>query len=169
MTATVPQQTNGAINAKFQPSFDPQEIALKALPGKPVHSPYQGDQIMFILTDGCRWFADLYVSQMIEQMRLQPGEVFRVQKTSTRDGNRAIQRVEITAVVPEAPEPKPVASASSSGSGSSSMSVHYRNAIDVVADAVAYAREKGLVIAPTFEDVRCLAAVTAIAEQRRVA
>jgi hypothetical protein len=168
MTATFPQQTNGAINAKFQPSFDPQEIALKALPGKPVHSPYQGDQIMFTLTDGRRWFADLYVSQTIEQMRLQAGEVFRVQKTSIRDGSRAIQRVEITAVVPEVPAPKPVASASSSDSGSS-MSRHYRNAIDVVADAVAYAREKGLVIAPTFEDVRCLAAVTAIAEQRRVA
>ena len=156
MTAT-PQ--TGAINAKFQPSFESQQIAIKTLPGKPVHSPYQGDQVMFVLTDGRRWFADPVIAQRLEQMRIQPGEVFAVQKVSYRDGTRAITKIEITAVVPDPADSQPA------NDSASHLTRCYRDAVDIAVSASEYARSKGLVIAPSFEDVRALAATICINER----
>lgn len=161
-------------NAKFTPGFQAEQIALKSIPGKPVNSQYQGEQIMFILTDNRRWFADPVIAHRLDKMRIQPGEVFEVQKVSRREGNKAITELEITTVVPEVTEPtrKPAGVAASSGAGESSathLTRCYKDAVDIVAEAVLYARSKGLTLAPNFEDVRCLAATMAIAESRRAA
>lgn len=166
----ISQQQNGSINAKFTPTFEPEQIALKYKEGKGVHSPYNGDQVLFTLSDGRKWFTDLYVAQKIEQMRIEPGEVFAVQKTEIRRGNRRIVEIQITPVVPETPaepEKKPVGIAPVSGSGSSSadhLTRCYRDAVDIVAAAVEYARSKGLTLAPEFGDIRALAATICINE-----
>ena len=43
----------------------------------------------------------------------------------------------------------------------------YRDAIDIAMDAVAYAKEKGLMIAPEFSDLRAMAATICINESGR--
>ncbi len=159
-TATQTQQ-------KFIPNFTPEQIAIKQLPGKPVQSQYsQGEQILFLLTDNRRWFADPYVAQKIEQMRIEPGEFFQVQKISKRRGNQALTEVEITPVEqPAQPEPKPAAQAQTSSA--THLTRCYRDAVDIAAQAVEYARSKGLTLAPEFGDIRALAATICISENGR--
>ena len=45
-TATAPARNGRAAPPKFQPGFEPEVIALKAIPGKGV-TGYSGDQVLF--------------------------------------------------------------------------------------------------------------------------
>jgi len=177
---------------KFAPSFEREAIALKWTDGKPVHSTYNGDQIMFTLTDNRKWFADLYVAQQITDLKVAPGEFFEVRKAERKEGNRRIVTVEVglignrPAAEPakvtaagrnqgnaqpqaqpqnNAPEPPPVPM---TGKGETSAQVFtrcYRDAVDIALATVAYAREHGMLLTPEFADVRALAATIAIQEQ----
>ena len=192
--ATAAATPNGL--TKFVPGFEPEAIALKYGDGKPVTSTYNGDQVMFTLMDGRRWFADLYVAEKIAGMKLQPGEVFEVAKTETRRGNQRIVQVEITAPVKPAPvngadssrqiaatpsplqhqhpngsvpsHPTPVAPMNGNGETSAAQLTRcYRSAVDIALNAMAYAKEQGLLITPDFADIRALAATLAISETGR--
>jgi hypothetical protein len=221
MATTAP--TNGrAAHAKFQPGWEPEHIALKAIPGKGV-TGFNGDQVLFHLTNGRPWYADIYVSQAIEEMRIQPGEVFEVCKTTKQRGGRSITEVQIKAVVepeptasscqspaaghqgtanthstsngttprPSAPASAPAATAANghclpqsqqlpqtpptagapvNGKGETSadqLARCFRTSIDIVANAVLYAKAQGLVVAPCFEDLRCAAHTLYISESGR--
>jgi hypothetical protein len=88
--------TNGV--AKFTPGFQVESIALKWTDGKEVSSPYSGDQIMYTLTDDRRWFADLYVADQIDALKLEPGEYFNVCKVEQRQGNSRTVRVVVSEI-----------------------------------------------------------------------
>ena len=179
--------------AKFAPSFVPEAIALKFAEGKPVHSSFTGDQIMFTLSDDRKWFADLYVGQKIAELGVEPGQVFEAYKIETRRGNQRIVTVEVAPMKPvngaasscqTAAAPSPLQTAPAMGNGSTppqstpppipvngagetgrnQMARCYRDAIDIAQIAVEYAKSKGMLLTPEFADVRALAATLAINE-----
>ena len=93
-TATAPARNGRAAPPKFQPGFEPEVIALKAIPGKGV-TGYSGDQVLFHLTDNRPWYAEIYVAQKIEQARIQAGEPFEVSKVQKQRGGRTITEVDV--------------------------------------------------------------------------
>lgn len=173
---------------KFVPTFEPEIIALTSVKGTPkAPTQYSGDQVQFLLTDGRFWYTEPYVAKKITDMMMQPGEMFEVFKTSTRRGAQCQLEVHIKALdPPETPpvsEPaprRPVGTATSAaaapdnppmnGNGETSathLARCYRDAVDVCLATLAYAKAKGLVIAPDFGDVRALAATICISETGR--
>jgi len=205
-TATAPARNGRAAPPKFQPGFEPEVIALKAIPGKGV-TGYSGDQVLFHLTDNRPWYAEIYVAQKIEQARIQAGEPFEVSKVQKQRGGRTITEVDVKAVIPEDPTPSqgqsagagsspretanrhqldptpsriPVATASVAApaavappmnSHGETSKMHltrcYQDAVDVAMAAVAYAKDRGLMIAPEFADLRAMAATICISESGR--
>jgi hypothetical protein len=203
MAAATATTAAAAVSGKFTPGFQPEQIALKFADGKPVHSQYDGDRVMFTLVDGRKWFADLYIAQKIEQMRIQPGELFEVAKVEKRRGNQKLTEIEINLIVEPAAAAVPFSGgvpaagrgthstqdnnsvrqgrrAADDSNGSPSIPLNgngessadylarcYRDAVDVCLATLAYAKAKGLVLAPNFGDVRALAATICISETGR--
>ena len=102
------EKVNGSSSSKterntsieqFSPGWEFETIAIASLPGKPARSDFTGDQTLFQLVDGRKWYADLYVAQKIDQMLIHAGEPFAVCKSQVLRGNQRIIEVEIKAVV----------------------------------------------------------------------
>jgi hypothetical protein len=162
---------------------EPQTIALQYADGKPVQSRFSGDQLMFSLVDGRKWYTEPYVQMKLDAIRVQPGEPFEVEKRESQSGNRRTVQIEVRALPRRANGTAPARSAVNGGSptpfnptappppkngaGETSADIMarcYHQAIDVALGAVTYAEAKGLRITPCFEDVRCIAATICINE-----
>jgi len=163
---------------------EPHVIALQYAEGKPVNSPYSGDQLMFSLADGRKLYVDPYVQMKLDALGIQPGVPFEIEKKELQSGNRRTVQIEVRAVrrtsaVAAAPARQSVTAGSptplnptvpTNGAGETSADIMarcYRQAIDVSLGAMKYAEERGLRLAPSFEDVRCLAATICINESGR--
>ncbi len=167
----------------------PETIALKFPDGVPVSSQYSGDQIMFSLTDDRKLYLAPVVAKKIEAAGVGQGELFSICKREVTHGNRRVidyqvEKVSGTAVPGESPAVSSSAGVASSNSGRpqnnngihavkaptpaapDTMAACYRSAVDVALAAMTYAKERGLHMSPTFEDIRTIAATFFIAETR---
>ncbi len=157
---------------------EPHVIALSQVDGRPVSSQFSGDQLMFTLVDGRKLFLDPYVQDRIRDARITPRQVFEIEKVEVFAGNRRTVEVVVRlkgaaangiASAPSAiggistlppkptPVPAPAIAERVNGAGETAaeiMAQCYRRAVDVALTTVAYARENGLMLSPTFEDIR---------------
>jgi hypothetical protein len=160
----------------------PKIIALKFSSGKPTKT----GNTMYSLTSGMVAFFPPAVAAEIDSLHLSPGEPFMI---CHRGGPRwDIERTGGANVSPSTPAP-PVAMAEHhhptqhqptsapqlpqmpmNGAGLSSadiMSRCYRQAIDIAANAIVYAQDKGMRLTPEFANIQALAATICINEQGR--
>ncbi|MES2136618.1 MAG: hypothetical protein V4502_06110 [Pseudomonadota bacterium] len=153
----------------------PKQIALKYATGRVVRSRLNGeDQMMYTLTTGEKAYFPMNVGAAIDSLTLAPGQPFIV--CHYGGGNWDIDRAPFTQApqstppahqaAPEAPhlppERKQASDAPSSvGNHSNSagniLASFYPDAIEIALAGVAAAQKRGLMVAPTFEDVRCIA------------
>ena len=135
----------------------PQVIALKYPQGKPCRN---GQSLMFTTVQGDRFFVHPVVGAQITQLGIQPGEPFEM--TRGRGADFQVRRIAQAPTFPARHAPQP-----SQPTGGDSMSHCYTRAVDIALGAVEYAKTRGLVLSPSFEDVRALAATLCISEQGR--
>lgn len=156
----------------------PVTIALQYPSGIRVPSRYpnQPDQVYYTLTSGEGVYLDLQVAQQITALRLKPGELFTLLKQDTR--NWTVERgagaegrrntiAPATARVSESRAVENEYTPAVNGAGEAHPQILkrcYQDAVEIALGAVEFARGKGLTMAPTFEDVRCIASVLCIAE-----
>lgn len=105
---------------KFTPTFEPQHIALRQTDGKPVSSTFSGDQMMFTLTDGRKWFVDPYVADSIASYSIQAGEMFSAYKVEQRNGNQRTVTVQVRPLGNTASAPAKITPAVASTSSTTS-------------------------------------------------
>jgi hypothetical protein len=156
----------------------PETIALAYPAGKPVSSRYGGgQQMMYTLTDGRRAFFDLAVAREIDALRLGPGQPFTICKLgpnawdispaapAPRQQPRQQPQPPQEPPIPwpeevsHAPAPKTAPATRVNGAGEdlpAIMARNYRSAIQIALDAAEFARSQGLMITPSFEDIRCI-------------
>lgn len=154
----------------------PVTIAFEFSTGKRVTSRIPGnpDQVFYSLTDGRDWYADLEAVELIERLDLVSREPFTVCKLGP--GRFEVQRAghfptqparnapsysppQAPAYTPPPTPPLPPA-AHVNGQGESAaeiLAACYPDAVDVVLAGLAACKAKGLMVAPTFEDIRCVA------------
>jgi hypothetical protein len=169
----------------------PKTIALQFERGKVVRSRYSGkDEMMYTLTTGEKAYFPLAVGEAIDSLTLAPGQPFTV--CHHGGGNWDVDRAPLAPPsapaqpLPARPSPPtpplpPAASLHSSaaqaplqrmnGAGETAADLyleHFQSAIDIVLAGVPLANAKGLMVAPTFEDIRCIATHLAIARERRL-
>ena len=65
----------------------PVEIALQSVDGVRVEGRY-GDRIKYTLTDDRTMYVDPFVAERIQELAIQPGELFLVCKRQAKKGNR---------------------------------------------------------------------------------
>ena len=167
-------------------------IALAFTEGKPVPSKLGGDQIMYTLMDGRRFYADLEAAEKIDALSLGRGEPFEMTMCVDRTKKKSYearylandappaqqtqapvrQRVETPAngttaqVTPQHPQDNaPVTNPSPSTSGGKLMACFFV-AVESLCEVEAYAKRKGMNIQFTAEDVRCCANTLFIADSR---
>lgn len=172
----------------------PEVLALKfAGPGIPVSSQFAGDQVMYTLTDDRKLYVAPIVAAKIDALELGVGELFSICKREVTRGNRRTVEYQValvpcdgttdsspekpaasSAVVPTAKRteqsqnsPAVVLGAGASVVQSEGLAACFRAAVDVALDAVAYAKQRGLLLTPQFEDVRAMAATLHIDRQKR--
>lgn len=156
---------------------EPQTLALRTPSGKQVKSRIPGapDQAYYSLTDGRSLYLPLEVGAMIDQLKLRSGERVRILKRSSRDWT--VEKVgaepQTTAVQPreviDGCKNHSTASAPVNGAGEACSDILarcYQSAVEISLGAAEYAKTRGLMIAPSFEDVRCVASVLMISETR---
>ena len=141
-------------------------IALKYSNGKRVNSRIPGapDQVMFTLADGRRAFLPLEVAEEIDALKLAPGQPFTICKNGPRDWDVQYAHAATPAESRQMDFPQSI-SERMNGSGEKLPEITkrcYADAIEIAVSAVELARLKGLMITPSFEDVRCLAATLVI-------
>lgn len=163
----------------------PQTIALQYTSGKRVPSriPNAPDQAMYTLSDGRRAYFPLEVGQMIDELRLAPGQPFTICKYGPRDwdvqyahsSDSAAERPTAPAPRPQpqprpAPQPLPPAARVNGGGEDAGVILErsYARAIDITVAAVEIARAKGLTFLPTHEGLQACAATLFIDETRRL-
>lgn len=164
----------------------PVTIALEYSTGKRVPSVAGGaDQFYCTLTDGRGWYADIEAYELIENLDLIEREPFTICKLGAgrfevqragsfptepiRSGTRAGGRERApenrqplgeTEAVNSQPQCAPI-SASVNGQGKTAaqiLAACYAEAIGIALGASELARSKGLLVTPSFEDLRCDAA-----------
>jgi hypothetical protein len=156
----------------------PVTIALEFSTGKLVQSPRGGpDQVYYTLTDGRCWYADLEAAEMIERLDLVSREPFTVCKLGA--GRFEVQRAGHYPTAPvrggapvhtsaphaglggepvrEYSQPTPQRVNGEGESAAQILAGCYPDAVDVVLAGLAACKAKGLMVAPTFEDIRCIA------------
>jgi len=143
-------------NRQFPPPLKfttPQIITLKYQQGKMCRG---GESVMFTTTTGERFFVDPPMAAEIQLLADGPMEIhethqgFTVRRVPSHDGHINAGPV--------------------NGQGQNSaqiMSRCYQQAIDVALQAVEYAKGRNLMLAPSFEDIRALAATICISETRK--
>jgi hypothetical protein len=161
-------------------------IALKYPTGKRVSSRFGADQMMYTLTDGRVGYFPLEVAAEIDSLRLAAGEPFQI--CHHGGAQWSIERVHDTsrpahgAAAPQAraTDPSSTATAGSGFRNSTASAANklngagedvpaimrrcYKAAIEIALEAVQTAHAKGLLISPSFEDVRAIAATLCITE-----
>lgn len=164
----------------------PTVISLKYPTGKRVSSRFGADQMMYTLTDGRVGYFPLEVAAEIDSLGLAAGEPFEICHHGGTEWS--IERVhERPANGAAAPQARAVGDARSSGATAGSafqnsspptagklngagedvpaiMRRCYHAAIDIALDAVQTAQSKGLLLSPSFEDLRAIAATLCITE-----
>lgn len=164
MTATQPKPKLTLANGT------PVTIALQYATGKRVNSRIPGaqDQMYYTLTDGRGMYLPLEVGSMVDKLTLKPGEPFLICKNGPRDWqvNRVDNRQrDYNPPFNQSPSQAPV-----NGTGEDAgriLSRCYESAISIALEAVETARTRGLMVSPSFEDIRCISSVLMIAETGR--
>jgi hypothetical protein len=164
----------------------PKTLALQYATGKPCVSKQSGKpQRMYTFTNGERAWFDLPVADAIDSLTLAVGQPFTLchHGGEVWDVDRAPQALPPQASTARAPAPQPprywgqeaapeaphlrperkhAPGAPTDGDHSNSpgniLASFYPDAIEVLLAGVAAAKERGLMLAPTFEDLRCVAA-----------
>jgi hypothetical protein len=158
----------------------PEVIALAFTAGKPVSSNFTGDQMMYTLTDGRLWFADLEAAAKVDALNLGRGEPCEVTMCMDRAKNKSYEVRYVDGATapatqaPQAPTRQRV-EALTSGTAAQVAQVHpqynapapnstggalmgcFMSAIDAIVEAQAYVTRRGLAITFTAEDVRSTA------------
>jgi hypothetical protein len=167
MTASQPKPKLTLINGT------PVTIALQYPTGKIVPSRIPGapNQVYYTLTDGRGMYLPLEVGPIIDALKLRAGEPFTLVKRSPRDWGAARVEKERDFHPPLPiqgdynPPPGPV-----NGAGEDAGAILgrcYSRAIDIALKAVETARTKGLMVTPSFEDLRCISTALMISETGR--
>jgi hypothetical protein len=155
----------------------PVTIALEFSTGKRVTSRIPGnpDQVFYSLTDGRDWYADLEAAELIERLDLASREPFTVCKLGP--GRFEVQRAgqyptpptrntpscnppQAPPYNPPTPPLPPAATQRMNGEGETAAQILagcYPDAVDVVLAGLAACKAKGLMVAPSFDDVRAIA------------
>jgi hypothetical protein len=166
----------------------PTVIALKYPTGKRVSSRFGADQMMYTLTDGRVGYFSLEVAAEIDSLRLAAGEPFEICHHGGVEWS--IERVHVSARPANgvaAPQTRAAAEARSrtaiaesafrngappapgklNGAGEDVPAIMrrcYKAAIEIALEAVQTAQAKGMLLSPSFEDVRAIAATLCITE-----
>src|SRR3954451_10157668 len=166
---------NAGVNhmaAKLQMNV-PQTFELAFDEGLRVHSKYSGDQVMFSLTNGEKWYCDPFIASKIRDAKIGANTPFTVCKREVINGNRRVVEYEVERIMdvslapPAAdPDPRPTMHAVESpntsavfvGAGAvvnpaaaaapstvALMKMAGIGAIDSVLEVEKYARSKGMV------------------------
>jgi hypothetical protein len=170
----------------------PVTIALQYSTGKQVPSliPGAADQMFYTLTDGRHAYFPLEVAGLIDDLQLQSREPFTICKYGPREwqverenpyaGQAAASpppasipnKTAAGAPAPAAaPQPAAVPQAAVNGAGHTAADLYiecFRDATAIALAAVDIAKAKGLMISPTFEDLRCIATTLRISSERRL-
>lgn len=164
----------------------PREIALAYRQGKQVSSQWGADEIMYTLSEPANhvMYVPLGVGAEIDSLDLAPGELFRIvhhggDKWEVLDdcaeGDAAEPPVAGAAPAQQAPRrpgrtvtaPQSTPTGKVNGQGEDLGAIQrrcYDAAIANALYAVEQARAKGLMVSPTFEDIRCMATSMFIGE-----
>lgn len=148
----------------------PATIALQYPTGKPVKSRYSGQmEMMYTLTTGEKAYFPMEVGQEIDALTLAPGQPFTI--CHHGGGSWEVER----AYQPPTPQPPPqrppappapyppaaqAPARKMNGAGQTATEILlglYPDAIEVALKGAALAQAKGLMVVPTFEDVRTIA------------
>ena len=178
---------------KFE-TGQPVTLALAYADGKPCHSRFSGDSLMYTTTEGDRFFVEPYFQDRLRAAQISVGQPIEIEKRETWHGNKRVVSMEVRRVMGaevartpaprvenlQTPNPTPAAAAPQppplppilppapvNGQGKNSADILarcYHQAIDIAVAATAYAETKGLRITPAFEDIRALAATICINE-----
>lgn len=154
---------------------EPQTLALRTPTGKQVKSRIPGapDQAYYSLTDGRSLYLPLEVGSMIDQLKLRQGDRVRILKRSSRDWT--VEKVGAELQKPAKSSAREMIdgckenSTPVNGAGEACSDILarcYQSAVEISLGAAEYAKTRGLMIAPSFEDVRCVASVLMISETR---
>jgi hypothetical protein len=139
----------------------PETIALKR-PGSIVGSRIAGapNQAYYQLQDGRSMYLPLQVGQMIDQLKLQPGEPFTLLKRGP--GSWDVRKLSAP------PQTSPSAPVNGQGEDAGQILKRcYDRAIQIALEAVENAKRQGLMVTPSFEDIRCISSVLMISETGR--
>jgi hypothetical protein len=168
----------------------PKTLALQYATGKPCVSKQSGKpQRMYTFTNGERAWFDLHVADAIDSLTLavgQPftlchhgGEVWDVDRApqatryGTWPGTWGAQQQQAAAPAATSPEtdtpapPHASSVAAHSNSAGNILASFYPDAIEIALAGVAAAKAKGLMLVPSFEDIRCIAATLMISSEGR--
>jgi hypothetical protein len=103
-------------------SFDvPETLELQFAEGLKVSSKYSGDQIMFSLTNGEKFYTDEFVASKIKAAGIGANQPFNIVKRAIVSGNRRMVEYEIEALLEPATvaDPRPTVYAGESRDGGS--------------------------------------------------
>jgi len=150
----------------------PVTVALKYPAGKRVSSriPNSPDQQYYSLTDGRSMYLPLQVGHMIDELKLKPGEPFTILKRGP--GDWSVEKgggpqAESESAHKEVRQPHSTPVNGQGEAASDILNRCYRNAVEISLEAVEFARQKGLMVTPSFEDLRAISATLLITEVRR--
>lgn len=145
-------------------------IALQYPTGKQVRSPKSGNMdVMYTLTNGQKAFFPLSVGEAIDSLTLAPGQPFTVCHLGGDGWDIERAHPPQQQPPPSRPQPPPPAYPPAAaaptpqkmnGAGETASEILlglYPAAIEVALKAAAMAQAKGLMVSPTFEDVRTIA------------
>lgn len=160
MTATQPKP-------KLTPETGiPVTIALRYPSGKVVGSRIPGapNQVYYSLMDGRSLYLPLEVASIIDKLELRAGELFTLCKKGPRNwqARRVSERTE-----PHGHQEPPPSPVNGRGDAGAILARCYARSIDIALEAVETARGKGLMVTPSFEDLRCISTALMISEMGR--
>lgn len=146
-------------------------VALQNLKAQPVTSQVTGKhELLYTLADGARLYVDPGVEDQLKRLRIQPGEEFDLEKM--KGGWYQVRKLETGAHrTPPTPAPAPAISQppkaqdqrqTTAAAPMQAMPVPtqqercYYEAIDISLRVMEHAKTRGLIISPTFEDIRAI-------------
>lgn len=166
---------------KFNPTMGLAEIvAIANIPGETAQSNFGGPEVKFRLVDGRAWYVPPAIADEIYRARIAPRQQIEVLKVGRAKHEMRIVGLQanlsgngaaLTTPQPEAlrrteeqanytspnntPAPATIAPTTTTGG---KLLAAYMLSIDTLLESQTYAKRKGLELAITCEDVRCLAA-----------
>lgn len=158
----------------------PQVISFTSPRGIPCKSKFAGDQIMWTLSDGRRYYGDPYLQERIDALRLQPMQQFEIEKIETFIGNCRDSEVVVrpvgapargTTTVRKAPAAAITSQAvsqipDSAAEYESELQRALKNAIEACANAEMYAKSIDYDCRFSPEQVKCMAISVLIGMQQ---